>query len=196
MPLAAGVTAKRQGVAMREFATPDFFGKSLWLVLALLIGTLAAAPARAGDEPDLIFKRSTTFKFLTPNDKLATYGVDDPDVEGVACHFTAPERGGVKGWLGIAEEVSDISLACRQTGPIRFKAKFAQGEDMFRKRRSLFFKKMQIVRGCDAKRNVLVYMVYSDKLIEGSPKNSTSSVPIMPWGGNDQIQRCEDFVEK
>ena len=67
---------------------------------------------------------------------------------------------------------------------------------MFRQRRSLFFKKMQIVRGCDEKRNVLVYMVYSDKLIEGSPKNSTSSVPITPWGAGDQIQRCTDFVEK
>jgi CreA protein len=108
---------------------------------------------------------------------------------------TVPERGGVKGWLGVAEEVSDISLACRQIGPIRFKSKFAQGDDVFRKRRSLFFKKMQIVRGCDTKRNVLVYMVYSDRLIEGSPKNSTSSVPIMPWGQNDQVQRCEDFVD-
>ena len=157
---------------------------------------LSAAAARAADEPDLIFKRSTVFKLLAPNDKLATYGIDDPDVDGVACHFTIPERGGVKGWLGVAEEVSDISLACRQIGPIHFKAKFAQGDDMFRRRRSLFFKKMQIVRGCDTKRNVLVYMVYTDRLIEGSPKNSTSSVPIMPWGANDQIQKCEDFVEK
>jgi CreA protein len=170
--------------------------KSVFPFLLLLCGGLAIAPARAADEPDLIFKRSTVFKLLTPNDKLATYGLDDPDVEGVACHFTVPERGGLKGWLGVAEEVSDISLACRQIGPIRFKAKFAQGEDVFRKRRSLFFKKMQIVRGCDTKRNVLVYMVYSDRLIEGSPKNSTSSVPIMPWGHNDEIQKCEDFVEQ
>ena len=162
----------------------------------LVVLSTLVAPAKAGDEPDLIFKRSTVFKLLTPNDKLATYGLDDPEVEGVACHFTVPERGGVKGWLGVAEEVSDISLACRQIGPIRFKAKFEQGEDVFRKRRSLFFKKMQIVRGCDAKRNVLVYMVYSDRLIEGSPKNSTSSVPIMPWGQNDQIQKCADFLEK
>ena len=155
-----------------------------------------ASSVHAADEPDLIFKRSTVFKWLTPNDKLATYAIDDPDVDGVACHFTVPERGGVKGWLGVAEEVSDISLACRQIGPIRIKQKFSQGDDMFRQRRSLFFKKMQIVRGCDEKRNVLVYMVYSDKLIEGSPKNSTSSVPIMPWGAGDQIQRCTDFVEK
>jgi CreA protein len=170
--------------------------KSIFLFVVLLYGGLAAAPVEAADEPDLIFKRSTVFKLLTPNDKLATYGLDDPEVEGVACHFTVPERGGLKGWLGVAEEVSDISLACRQIGPIRFKAKFAQGEDVFRKRRSLFFKKMQIVRGCDTKRNVLVYMVYSDRLIEGSPKNSTSSVPIMPWGQNDEIQKCQDFVEK
>jgi CreA protein len=165
-----------------------------WLLLALLVWP--GPSAFAADEPDLIFRRSTVFKWLTPNDKLATYGIDDPEVEGVACHFTVPERGGVKGWLGVAEEVSDISLACRQIGPIHFKAKLEQGDDMFRQRRSLFFKKMQIVRGCDAKRNVLVYMVYSDKLIEGSPKNSTSSVPIMPWGpGDSVVQKCGDFIQ-
>ena len=174
----------------------DWVLKFFYVFLVLLAADLAAAPVNAADEPDLIFKRSTVFKLLTPNDKLATYGLDDPEVEGVACHFTVPERGGLKGWLGVAEEVSDISLACRQIGPIRFKATFAQGDDAFRKRRSLFFKKMQIVCGCDGKRNVLVYMVYSDRLIEGSPKNSTSTVPIMPWGQNDQIQRCEDFVKK
>jgi CreA protein len=165
-------------------------------VLALVVLALAAVPARAADEPDLIFRRSTVFKLLSPNDKLATYGLDDPEVEGVACHFTAPEKGGYKGWLGLAEEVSDISLSCRQIGPIRFKDRLEQADDMFRQRRSLFFKKMQIVRGCDAKRNVLVYMVYSDRVIEGSPKNSTSSVPIMPWGANDTVQKCGDYFTK
>jgi CreA protein len=166
------------------------------LLLPLLLVMLAVSPGHGAEDPDLIFKRSTVFKWLTPNDKLATYGLDDPEVDGVACHFTVPEKGGFKGWLGLAEEVSDISLACRQTGPIHFKGKFEQGEDVFRKRRSLFFKKMQIVRGCDAKRNVLVYMVYSDRLIEGSPKNSTSSVPIMPWGANAEVPRCADYLEK
>jgi len=162
----------------------------VWLLM------LSAPPALAADEPDLIFRRSTVFKLLSPNDKLATYGVDDPDVEGVACHFTVPEKGGFTGWLGLAEQVSDISLACRQIGPIRFKDKMEQGDDMFRQRRSLFFKKMQIVRGCDAKRNTLVYMVYSDKLIDGSPKNSTSTVPIMPWGAADAtVQKCGDFIQ-
>jgi CreA protein len=167
-----------------------------WILALLASAILMGSTAFAADEPDLIFRRSTVFKWISPNDKLATYGVDDPEVEGVACHFTVPERGGFKGWLGVAEEVSDISLACRQIGPIHFKGKMEQGDDMFRQRRSLFFKKMQIVRGCDAKRNVLVYMVYSDKLIDGSPKNSTSSVPIMPWGATDSaIQKCGDFVQ-
>jgi CreA protein len=165
-------------------------------MLAVTLVLASVYPAFAADEPDLIFRRSTVFNLLSPNDKLATYGVDDPEVDGVACHFTVPEKGGIKGWLGLAEQVSDISLACRQIGPIHFKDKMEQGGDMFRQRRSLFFKKMQIVRGCDAKRNVLVYMVYSDRLIEGSPKNSTSSVPVMPWGsGEAAIEKCGDFVQ-
>jgi CreA protein len=180
----AYLAGNRWRLPVRKLAT-------LFLVLFSFMGATLAA-----DEPDLIFKRSTVFKWLTPNDKLAVYGLDDPEVEGVACHFTVPERGGFKGWIGVAEEVSDISLACRQIGPIKFKTKFEQGEDVFRKRRSLFFKKMQIVRGCDTKRNVLVYMVYSDRIIEGSPKNSTSSVPIMPWGRDPNVPKCSDWVEK
>jgi CreA protein len=166
------------------------------MLAAVALVLASASSALAADEPDLIFRRSTVFKLLSPNDKLATYGVDDPEVDGVACHFTVPEKGGIKGWLGLAEQVSDISLACSQIGPIHFKDKMEQGGDMFRQRRSLFFKKMQIVRGCDAKRNVLVYMVYSDRLIDGSPKNSTSSVPVMPWGPDDAVvQKCGDFVQ-
>ena len=170
------------------------FVRSACLLAALGLAAVSlAAPARA-DDPDLIFKRSTTFKLLTPNDKLAVYAVDDPEVEGVACHFTVPERGGVGGMLGVAEETSDISLACRQIGPIRFKEKLEQGDEMFRQRRSLWFKKMQIVRGCDKSRNVLVYLVYSDKLVDGSPKNSTSTVPIMPWG-TEPPPRCADYFD-
>ena len=166
------------------------------LILAALIaaGLSAGLSTRAiAQDPDLIFKKSTVFKLLTPDHKLATYGIDDPLVEGVACHYTVPEKGGVSGMLGIAEEVSDVSLACRQIGPVAFKDKFEQGDDVFSQRRSIMFKKMQIVRGCDAKRNVLVYLVYSDKLIEGSPKNSTSTVPIMPWG-DQPAPRCADFL--
>jgi CreA protein len=177
-------------------SSPRYISFNSFVLLLLAWLSWPAAPAFAADEPDLIFRRSTVFKLLSPNDKLATYGVDDPEVEGVACHFTLPEKGGYTGWLGLSEQVSDISLACRQIGPVRFKGKMEQADDMFRQRRSLFFKKMQIVRGCDAKRNTLVYMVYSDKLIEGSPKNSTSTVPIMPWGANDAtVQKCGDFIQ-
>ncbi len=164
---------------------------------SLLVGLcLCGAASAQGEGPDLIFRKSTVFKWLTPNDKLATYGLDDPVVEGVACWYTVPERGGIAGAFGVAEEVSDVSLACRQYGPIKFKEKSEQGDVVFRERRSLIFKKMQIVRGCDAKRNVLVYMVYSDRLIEGSPKNSTSSVPVQPWGATGDTPKCGDWIRE
>lgn len=161
---------------------------------ALVIGALQAMPALA-QEPDRIFSKSTVWRPLTPDDKLVLYGVDDPAIEGVACHYTTPERGGIKGSLGLAEEVSDISLACRQIGPVRFKEKFEQGSIVFSERRSLIFKRMRIVRGCDEKRNTLVYMVYSDRPVEGSPKNSTSSVPVMPWGPEQNAPRCAEWVK-
>ncbi|MBN9027138.1 MULTISPECIES: CreA family protein [Kaistia] len=169
-------------------------GSVLTAVALTAAAMLASAGPALADGPDLIFKESTTFKWVTPNDKIAVYGVDDPDIDGVACHFAAPERGGVSGMFGLAEETSDVSLACRQVGPISFKDKIDQGDEMFRQRRSIWFKKMQIVRGCDTKRNVLVYLVYSDKLVDGSPKNSISSVPIMPWG-DKPAPRCADFVK-
>jgi CreA protein len=172
------------------------FRSILRVTLAIVAATMALAASSANaQDPDLIFRKSTTFKLLTPNDKLAVYGVDDPLVDGVACHYTTPEKGGLTGALGLAEQTSDISLACRQFGPIVFKGKFSQGDVVFSERRSIFFKKMQIVRGCDTKRNILVYMTYSDKFVEGSPKNSTSTVPIQPWGNmTDPIQKCADFV--
>lgn len=168
------------------------FRRCLLAVSAVLVLAGAAAPAAA--QEDLIFRKSTVWKMLTPDDKLAVYGVDDPVVEGVACHYTVPEKGGVSGMFGVAEEVSDVSLSCRQIAPIRFKEKSSQGDVVFRERRSLIWKKMQIVRGCDAKRNVLIYMVYTDKLIDGSPQNSTSSVPIMPWGSSGDVPKCSEWV--
>ena len=158
--------------------------------LAVLLGALCGLHfgiAHAAEaEPDLIFRKSTVFKLLTP---------DDPGIDGIACHYTVPEKGGLSGAFGVAEQVSDISLACRQYGPIKIKEKFEQGDVVYRERRSLIFKRMQIVRGCDVKRNVLVYMVYSDKLIDGSPKNSTSTVPIQPWGANNDVAKCADWIK-
>jgi CreA protein len=163
------------------------------VTLFALVGAAAALAADASG-PDLIFRQSTDFKLLTPNDKLATYGIDDPVVEGVACYYTMHEKGGVTGALGLAENTSDVSLSCRQYGPVKFREKFSQGDQVFSERRSLFFKRMQIVRGCDVKRNVMVYMVFSDKLVEGSPENSTSALSLEPWGGVEPNQ-CKDFVK-
>ncbi len=163
------------------------------LFLAIVV-LMMSGTARAQDDPELIFKKDTVWRALSPNAKLATYVIDDPQIDGVACYFTVPEVGGWKGWAGFAEEKSDISLACRQTGPVVVKEKFDQGDEIYRQRRSLFFKRMRIVRGCDQKRNVLVYLTYSDRIIEGSPQNSTSTVPIMPWG-TAVAPRCGDFLK-
>lgn len=162
------------------------------IVLAVA-ALLAGAPAQA-DDAELIFRKSTVFKLLTPNDKLATYAIDDPEIDGVACHYTVPEKGGLAGAFGLAEQSSEVSIACRQYGPVKFKAKFAQGDVVFHERRSILFKKMQIVRGCDPRRNVLVYMAYTDKLIDGFPQNSTSTVPLMPWGA-DAAPKCGDWLK-
>jgi CreA protein len=172
------------------------FSTTARMAVALAVLAFSSAGGVLAQEPDLIFRKSTTFRLLTPNDKLATYGIDDPIVENVACHYTLPERGGVAGAFGLAEQVSDVSLSCRQVGPISFKEKFAQGDVVFRQSRSILFKKVQIVRGCDEKRNVLVYLIYSDKLVEGSPKNSTSSVPLMPWGTATDPPKCADWLKK
>jgi CreA protein len=102
-------------------------------------------------------------------------------VEGVACHLSRAQTGGMKGALGVAEDTSDASIACRQIGPIKIIGELRDGERVFDERRSLVFKTLQVVRFFDRKRNVLVYVAYSDRLIEGSPKNSISTVPIMTW---------------
>jgi len=124
---------------------------------------------------------NTKFRLLGPDDKIVVDGFDDPKVEGVACHISRAQTGGMKGALGVAEDTSDASIACRQIGPIKINGEIKDGERVFDERRSLVFKTLQVVRFFDRKRNVLVYVAYSDRIIEGSPKNSISSVPIMSW---------------
>jgi CreA protein len=126
---------------------------------------------------------STKFRLLGPNDKIVVDGFDDPKVEGVACHISRAQTGGIKGGLGVAEDTSDASIACRQVGPIKIAGELKDGERVFDERRSFLFKTLQVVRFFDEKRNVLVYVAYSDRIIEGSPKNSISSVPVMNWPG-------------
>jgi CreA protein len=124
---------------------------------------------------------STHFRWLGPNDKIVVDGFDDPKVQGVACHISRAETGGIKGQLGVAEDTSDASIACRQVGPIKILGELKDGERVFDERRSLVFKTLQVVRFFDRERQVLVYVTYSDRIIEGSPKNSISTVPIMGW---------------
>jgi len=124
---------------------------------------------------------STRFRWIGPNDRIVVDGFDDPKVKGVACHISRAVTGGVKGELGLAEDTSDASIACRQVGPIVIADDLEDGEAVFDERRSLVFKKLHVVRFYDRERNVLVYVSYSDRVLEGSPKNSISSVPVMGW---------------
>ena len=125
---------------------------------------------------------STVFKWVGPNDKIVVEAFDDPKVSGVTCYLSRAKTGGVKGGLGLAEDRAEASIACRQVGPIAFKGTLKDGEEVFKERTSLVFKTMQVVRFFDNKRNTLVYLVYSDRVIEGSPQNAVTAVPILPWG--------------
>ena len=127
---------------------------------------------------------STVFKLLGPNDKIIIEAFDDPKIDGVTCHLSRAKKGGVSGAVGLATDSSDAAIACRQVGPITIREELEDGESVFNKRTSILFKKMQVVRFLDQKRNVLIYLVYSDKLIDGSPKNSISTVPILKNWGN------------
>ena len=131
---------------------------------------------------EVIGEVSTTFKLLGPDNKIVVEAFDDPKVPGVTCYLSRAKTGGIKGGLGLAEDRSDASIACRQVGPISLPADLKDGEEVFKARTSLVFKSMQVVRMLDRKRNVLIYLVYSDRLVDGSPKNSITAVPIMPWG--------------
>jgi CreA protein len=124
---------------------------------------------------------STNFRWLGPNDKIVVDGFDDPKVEGVACHISRAQTGGVKGAIGVAEDTSYASITCTQVGPIRIKGELRDRERVFDEHRSLVFKTLQVVRFIDRERNVLVYVAYSDRMLTGSPQNSISSVPITGW---------------
>ncbi|WP_431483454.1 CreA family protein [Pseudomonas solani] len=124
---------------------------------------------------------STVFKWVGPNDKIVVEAFDDPKVDGVTCYLSRAKTGGVKGGLGLAEDRAEASIACRQVGAIHFKGELKDGEEVFKERTSLVFKTMQVVRFFDQKRNTLVYLVYSDRIIEGSPQNAVTAIPILPW---------------
>ena len=120
----------------------------------------------------------TAFKLLGPDHKVVVEVFDDPLVAGVSCYLSRAKTGGLKGAVGLAEDKADSSVACRQVGQIAFKGKVPKQDEVFTERASIFFKHVRVVRMVDAKRNALVYLVYSDRLIDGSPKNSVTAVPV------------------
>lgn len=128
---------------------------------------------------------STTFRLIGANDKVCVSAFDDPKVQGVACHISQARTGGLKGTFGLAEDPSKFSVACRQVGPISADiSKLADQEEVYSVNTSLFFKHTHVFRTVDRKRNTLVYVAISDRLIEGSPYNAISTVPVMPWGAH------------
>ena len=141
--------------------------------LALLALT-AALTARA--EP--IGEVDTVFKWIGPDHKIVVDAFDDPGVSGVTCYVSRAKTGGIKGAVGIAEDKAEASIACRQVGPIAFAHPLREQEEVFTERLSLLFKKLRVVRMVDRKRNALVYLTYSDRVIEGSPQNSIAAVPV------------------
>jgi len=126
---------------------------------------------------------TTTWKLIGANHRVCVYAYDDPKVSGVACHVSQARTGGVKGSLGLAEDPSQFSIACRQIGPITLPGKLPTDEVVFSEDTSIFFKETNVHRFYDQKRNVLIYMAISRKIIEGAPANSISTVPIQPWDG-------------
>ena len=147
------------------------------LLLTALLG--AAAPAHADD----VGCTSTTFRIFGPNDKICVMAFDDPKVAGVSCHISQARTGGIKGGLGVAEDPSRFAIACRQTGPIALPDKLPKEESVFSESTSLIFKNTKVIRMFDEKRNTLVYVAISKRVIEGSPMNSLSTVPILKWEG-------------
>ena len=144
-----------------------------------LIAALLLLPALA--RADVVGEVSTVFKWVGPNDKIVVEAFDDPKVEGVACYVSRARTGGISGSLGLAEDTSDASIACRQVGPVAFRGELTDGEEVFGRRASVLFKRIQVVRFHDETRNALVYLTYSDRLIDGSPQNSVSAVVMRDW---------------
>ena len=143
-------------------------------LLPLLLAPFVSARAEPIGEVD------TVFKWVGPDHKIVVEAHDDPKVQGITCYTSRAKTGGIKGALGVAEDRSEAAIACRQVGPISFAKPLPEQEEVFSERISLVFKKLRIVRMVDRKRNTLVYLTYAERLIEGSPQNSVTAVPVDP----------------
>lgn len=150
------------------------FTPALSLAAALLAGLAFTSGARA----EQVGEVSTVWKLIGPNHKVVVEAYDDPRVDGVTCYVSRAKTGGLSGAVGLAEDLAEASIACRQVGPIAIREPLPKQEEVFSERLSVLFKRLQVVRMVDARRNVLVYLTYSDKLIEGSPKNAVTAVAV------------------
>ena len=142
----------------------------------LLLALTLALPALV--QAETVGHVDTAFKFIGRNHQVVVEAFDDPSVRGVSCYVSRARTGGLKGTFGLAEDTADASVACRQVGDISFSSPLREQEEVFSQSASILFKKVRIVRMVDPRRNTLVYLVYSDKLIEGSPQNSVTAVPV------------------
>jgi CreA protein len=150
--------------------------KTIPLAGALLLAACGMASSEQVGEVD------TVFKFIGPDHKIVVEAYDDPKVAGVTCYVSRARTGGIKGAFGLAEDKAEASIACRQTGPISFPGgkPIEKQEEMFSERISLVFKRLRVIRMIDTKRQTLVYLPYSDRVIEGSPQNSVTAVAMPP----------------
>ena len=160
---------------------------ALSLIIVFILSIITSHSLSA----DEIGSVDTKFNLLSPDDSIKIEVVNDPKIEGVVCYLSRAQKGGYRGALGIAEDTSDASIDCRQIGPIQFTEPFKEGESVFKERRSLIFKKLKVVRFCDTTNNSIVYLVYSERVIEGSPKNSVSAVPISKWHTQEKDEAIE-----
>lgn len=143
----------------------------LFIVSALTLLSSLAHAEKLGEV-------DTAFKLIGPDHKITVEVFDDPRVQGVSCFLSRAKTGGISGALGLAEDKAEASVACRQVSDIRFLSSLPQQEEVFSEKASLLFKHLRVVRMVDPKRNSLVYLVYSDRLLDGSPKNSITAVPV------------------
>jgi len=142
------------------------------LLPLLLLAVAGLARAETLGEVD------TAFKLIGPDHKILVEAYDDPKVRGVSCYVSRAKTGGISGALGLAEDKAEASIACRQVGPVTIAEPLKRQEEVFNARLSLVFKKLRIIRIVDEKRHTLIYLTYSDRLIDGSPKNSVTAVPV------------------
>lgn len=146
--------------------------------LTLLLG-VALSLGSSFSQAEQIGEVSTVFKFVGANHKIVVEAYDDPKINGVTCYVSRAKTGGISGSLGLAEDKAEASIACRQVGPVSFQGKpLKEQEEVFSERISLVFKKLRVIRMVDTQRHTLVYLTYSDRVIEGSPQNSVTAVPL------------------